>query len=114
MVRIAFWGVVGRGVVDGVVVEVSHQEPKFDGKLKEILSIKSNEPCITFEQLKLCQFVSDYYFAPIGEVIKQCLAPEEKAKIKSSQILPPKLGQKDFGAFKITYKYPVYKSNVAR
>ncbi len=33
----------------------------------------------------------------------------EKFNIESVQVLPPKLGQKDFGKIKIKYKLPVYK-----
>ena len=36
------------------------------------------------------------------------LSPEEKAGIKSTRILPPRLGSNDFGSIEVTLKVPVY------
>lgn len=37
------------------------------------------------------------------------LKDDERAKIKSAHIVPPKLGKKDFGGVLVEYKTPVYK-----
>jgi hypothetical protein len=36
------------------------------------------------------------------------LSAEEKAGIKSTRILPPRLGANDFGSIELTLKVPVY------
>lgn len=37
------------------------------------------------------------------------LNAEEKAKIKTVEIVPPVLGKKDFGGIRVYYKTPIYK-----
>lgn len=36
------------------------------------------------------------------------LSPSEKKNIASSKIIPPKLGQNDFGSIEVFYKDPIY------
>ena len=36
------------------------------------------------------------------------LTPEDRANIAQVRIIPPKLGNRDFGGFEVTYKRPVF------
>lgn len=36
------------------------------------------------------------------------LSKEEKSNIIESKIIPPQLGKKEYGKFKVTYKDPIY------
>jgi primosomal protein N' (replication factor Y) len=47
-----------------------------DASLKEVLSFLDRTPLLSSELLRLSQWVSDYYFAPLGEVLKTCLPPK--------------------------------------
>jgi primosomal protein N' (replication factor Y) (superfamily II helicase) len=44
--------------------------------LKEILGVLDKATLISPELFKLSQWISDYYFAPLGEVLKACLPPK--------------------------------------
>ncbi len=37
------------------------------------------------------------------------LSPQEKANISQAKIIPPVLGEKDFGKIQVDYKFPLYK-----
>ncbi len=39
------------------------------------------------------------------------LCREGKKNISASRFIPPKIGDRGFGAFEITYKRPVYNTN---
>ena len=59
----------GKKVVNGFVVNVK-EDTKFDQhKLKKILNVLDKEPCIDKELLDLFLWVSNYYHAPIGQII---------------------------------------------
>ena len=59
----------GKKVVNGFVVNVK-EDTKFDQhKLKKILNVLDEEPCIDKELLDLFLWVSNYYHAPIGQII---------------------------------------------
>lgn len=38
------------------------------------------------------------------------LSENEKMNISQARIIPPQLGQKDFGKIQITYKSPIFKT----
>ena len=46
-----------------------------EATVKDILKIVDEFSLITPELLKLSQWISDYYFSPLGEVLKACLPP---------------------------------------
>jgi primosomal protein N' (replication factor Y) len=54
------------------------------GSIKEILGALDGESLISSEMLKLAEWVSDYYFASLGEVLKACLPPKINLRTKKS------------------------------
>lgn len=53
----------------GIVGKIHGNAPK-DYKVKDILEVLDDEPILTDKQLKLWQWIADYYMSPIGEVYK--------------------------------------------
>lgn len=50
----------------GVVERLHHEEPDF--KVRDILNVVDERPVVTDLQLRLWQWVAEYYMAPIGDV----------------------------------------------
>src|SRR5262245_4077239 len=46
-----------------------------EGTIKEILRALDGEALVSPEMLRLSEWVADYYFAALGEVLKGCLPP---------------------------------------
>ena len=63
----------------GLVARVHDQKPA-DYDVKDILQLLDVAPIVTAEQLRLWQWVSDYYLSPIGEVYKAALPSGLKAE----------------------------------
>ena len=63
----------------GLVARVHDQKPA-DYDVKDILQRLDVAPIVTAEQLRLWQWVSDYYLSPIGEVYKAALPSGLKAE----------------------------------
>ena len=63
----------------GLVAKVHGQKPA-DYDVKDILQRLDVAPIVTAEQLRLWQWVSDYYLSPIGEVYKAALPSGLKAE----------------------------------
>lgn len=63
----------------GLVAKVHGQKPA-DYDVKDILQLLDVAPIVTAEQLRLWQWVSDYYLSPIGEVYKAALPSGLKAE----------------------------------
>ena len=63
----------------GLVARVHGQKPA-DYDVKDILQRLDVAPIVTAEQLRLWQWVSDYYLSPIGEVYKAALPSGLKAE----------------------------------
>src|SRR2546427_4761959 len=55
-----------------------------EGSIKEILGTLDGESLVSPEMLKLAEWVSDYYFASLGEVLKTCLPPKINLRSKKS------------------------------
>ena len=55
----------------GLIVRSHHNKPEFN--VKDIEQVLDNEPVATPGQLKLWQWVADYYMAPIGDVFNAAL-----------------------------------------
>lgn len=69
----------GRRIVVGVVVRlVDHSEVPLD-KLKSVIEVIDEAPLLDEKLLTLCQWASDYYHHPIGEVVVGVLP--KKAKV---------------------------------
>ena len=63
----------------GIVVRLHHQKPE-GYEVKPILQVMDTAPIVTGQQLKLWQWISDYYLSPIGEVYKAALPAGLKAE----------------------------------
>lgn len=55
----------------GVVLRTHGEEPSFD--VKDILSLSDPHPIVTGLQLRLWQWIADYYMSPLGDVFKAAL-----------------------------------------
>lgn len=55
----------------GVVLRTHGEEPSFD--VKGILSLPDPHPIVTGLQLRLWQWIADYYMSPLGDVFKAAL-----------------------------------------
>ena len=68
---------LGRRSVIGVVTDLDPEPPE-QGSLRNVLDLVDREPVLTDGLLELARFVSDYYLAPIGEVVRTMLPAELK------------------------------------
>ena len=57
----------GKKNLTGIVVSFTRPEKEF--KIKPLIKILDSIPVITGEMIKFCEWISGYYFCPIGEVI---------------------------------------------
>lgn len=55
----------------GVVLRTHGEKPSFD--VKDILSLPDPHPIVTGLQLRLWQWIADYYMSPLGDVFKAAL-----------------------------------------
>ena len=63
----------------GIVARVHDVKPE-GYQVKPITQVMDQEPIVTEQQLKLWQWISDYYLSPIGEVYKAALPAGLKAE----------------------------------
>ena len=63
----------------GIVARVHDVKPE-GYQVKSITQVMDQEPIVTEQQLKLWQWISDYYLSPIGEVYKAALPAGLKAE----------------------------------
>lgn len=73
-VTIAF----GRGRRQGLVMQVADGSDHPSERLKPVLAVHRDVPPLPAEWLELVRFVSDYYHAPLGEVVELALPPRER------------------------------------
>ena len=57
----------------GIVLGQYNGEPLPEDKLRDIIEVLDAEPILTEEQLRLWQWVADYYMCPIGDVMLAAL-----------------------------------------
>ena len=57
-----------------------HQEAPQGYQVKAVQQVMDGEPIVTPQQLKLWQWISDYYLSPIGDVYKAALPAGLKAE----------------------------------
>lgn len=67
-----------------IAVRIHDEKPDFD--TKNVIEILDNQPIILSEQLRLWQWISDYYMAPLGEVMNAALP----ARLKNEDGYQPK------------------------
>lgn len=64
---------------EGVVIKM--KKIGISGKtIKEIIKINQLEPILTAEQIRLAEWLADYYFVSLGTVVKMMLPPIPKTK----------------------------------
>ena len=63
----------------GIVARLHDQQPQ-GYEVKQISQLMDEEPIVTPEQLKLWQWIADYYLSPIGDVYKAALPAGLKAE----------------------------------
>ena len=64
---------LGSQSIQGVVVDVVQTAPSHIQRFRNIDSIIDSSPMIYPEVIKLCRWISDYYHAPFGEVLRLAL-----------------------------------------
>jgi primosomal protein N' (replication factor Y) len=69
-VRVRF----GRSEVEGFVVAARRSAPE-GIDVQNVAEVLDRAPLLLPDVLELCRWISDYYFAPIGEVLKSALPP---------------------------------------
>src|SRR5215467_9253354 len=57
--------------LSGVVLRMHNEEPSYE--LREVLSLRDEDPVLDAELLELAEWIAEYYCAPIGEVLKGTL-----------------------------------------
>ena len=72
-----------------IVLRVHHKRPK-DISLKEIHSQLDSHPIVNQHQLKLWEWISFYYMAPMGDVYNAALPAQLKLESKAYVSLSPK------------------------
>ena len=77
-VRVPF----GTGARIGVVVGLSDTSEHPEGQLKSIDAVLRDTPPLPEDWFRLCQFCSDYYHAPLGEVMMSTL-PAALRRVKA-------------------------------
>ena len=75
-VRVPF----GRREVQGFVVGLRDEKPKDLPQIKPVSEVLDAEPLIGPDVYELCKWISSYYLAPLGEVLKCALPPAITAK----------------------------------
>ena len=63
----------------GIIAKIHNQQPE-GYEVKDVLTLLDREPILFPYQLKMWQWVADYYMAPIGEVYKAALPAGLKAE----------------------------------
>ncbi|HSK28549.1 MAG TPA: hypothetical protein VLA17_01170, partial [Candidatus Limnocylindria bacterium] len=74
-----------RRTVTGVVWEVLAENPI--DQAKPIIAALDDKPILDEQLLKLCAWISQYYLAPLGEVVATMLPPNSRRESKRTAIL---------------------------
>lgn len=81
-------------ILVGILVEVVHETNIPAEKLKQALEVLDNEPILTNEVYKLCQWAAEYYHYSVGEILISALPTllrkGKPAVRKAKKTLPPK------------------------
>lgn len=68
----------------GTVLDIRESNPEWEDRLKPLLSLIDPEPLISESLMKLAAWASDYYAAPLEQMIR-CLLPESVRQEKNSE-----------------------------
>ncbi|MEA3497099.1 MAG: primosomal protein N' [Bacteroidota bacterium] len=77
-----------RKIYTALIVKIHKQKPE-KYKAKEVLDILDEQPIIYSKQLKLWQWIADYYCSSVGEVMAVALPPSLKLESESKVIINP-------------------------
>ncbi|WLQ14013.1 primosomal protein N' [Hahella aquimaris] len=77
----------GRRSLTGVVLAISNESELPVSRLKPVAKILDRAPLIPPVILQLCQWVADYYHAPIGEVVLASLPPPLRTASTDAHII---------------------------
>lgn len=77
-----------RKILTGIILNI-HQSPPKDYEAKYILELLDDEPIVNSHQLKLFQWIADYYLCSAGEVINAALPSGLKLSSESMVQLNP-------------------------
>lgn len=77
-----------RKIYTAIVHSVHNQKPK-EYKTKDIISVLDDKPIVNEQQLKLWQWIADYYLCSIGEVFKAALPSGLKLESETKVIYNP-------------------------
>jgi len=69
---------------EGVVIALK-KTTDFAARIKDITKINQPEPIMTFEQIKLAHWISEYYFVSLGTTVKMMLPPIPKTKHRQKE-----------------------------
>ncbi len=65
--------------ITGVVLEVAERTPSIDqAKVKPIVRVLDDEPCVPAELLRFVRELAAYYLAPVGEVVRMAIPALER------------------------------------
>ena len=65
----------------GLVVRIHNDRPQLsDDQIKDVLSVLDGAPVVLAPQLRLWQWIADYYMSPVGDVMKAALPAGLKAE----------------------------------
>jgi len=77
-----------RKILTGIIINI-HQSPPKDYEAKYILELLDDEPIVNVHQLKLFQWIADYYLCSAGEVMNAALPSGLKLSSESMVQLNP-------------------------
>ena len=76
----------GARKIIGVVMEESVAAINSDRKLKKIIEVLEDSPSYSMNMLKMARWMSRYYLAPLGEVLRTMLPASRQKMIKKKEI----------------------------
>jgi len=75
----AVWVPFGSRIIQGIVIELSDQ-PSVEAT-KEIADVIATDPLLSLVQIKLAQWISDYYLSPLFDAVALMLPPGFERKL---------------------------------
>lgn len=70
----------GKREIQGFVVGLRPDKPPELAEVRPVTEVMDTEPLVRPDIFELCQWIADYYMAPLGEVLKRALPPAITAK----------------------------------
>ena len=82
---------LGRREVMGLILGIVEDDPEYTrpASLRPVVSVLDEIPVMTADLLDLCRWMSDYYFYPLGEVLKTALPSQAVSDPVTTYTLTP-------------------------